>query len=130
MTLRPAGGAAFALTWTYDRGYMIASTDRDLASQAIATRSSGLFLVASAKFRAQIPTSSIVHQSGFFWLNVQGPLADAAALLGSEALKTALENREPILVVVNGEAERIQVASRTRIISMLFTTMLAGGTKH
>ena len=47
MTLRPSLGVALTLTWTYDRGYMIVSTDRDLASQAIATRDSGLFLVRS-----------------------------------------------------------------------------------
>jgi hypothetical protein len=130
MTLRPSLGLALTLTWTYDRGYMIVSTDRGLALQAIATRDSGLFLVRSEKFRAQLPASTGLHQSGFFWLNTQGPLADAAGLLGRGPLKALLESREPIIVVVNGEAERIQAASRTRLMSMLFTTMLAGGPKH
>ena len=48
------------------------------------------------------------------------------ALLGSGSLKALLESREPIIVVVNGDAERIQAASRTRLMSMLFTTMLSG----
>ena len=126
MVLRPSLGLALTLTWTYDRGYMIVSTDRDLASQAIATRNSGLFLVRSEKFRAQLPAATGLHQSGFFWLNTQGPLADAAGLLGSGPLKALLESREPIIVVVNGDAERIQAASRTRLMSMLFTTMLSG----
>ena len=130
MTLRPSLGLALTLTWTYDRGYMILSTDRGLASQAITVRNSGLFLVRSAKFRDQLPAATGLHQSGFFWLNTQGPLADAAGLLGSGSLKALLESREPILVVVNGDAERIQAASRTRLMSMLFTTMLAGGPKH
>jgi hypothetical protein len=130
MTLRPSLGAALTLTWTYDRGYMIVSTDRDLASQAIATRNGGLRLVQSAKFLAQLPAATGMHQSGFFWLNTQGPLADAAGLLGSGSLKALLESREPIVIVVNGDAERIQAASRTRLMSMLFTTMLAGGPKN
>jgi hypothetical protein len=109
---------------------MIVSTDRDLASQAIATRNSGLFLVRSEKFRAQLPAATGLHQSGFFWLNTQGPLADVAGLLGSGSLKALLESREPIVVVVNGDAERIQAASRTRLMSMLFTTMLAGQPKR
>jgi hypothetical protein len=128
MTLRPSPGVALA--WTYDRGYMILSTDRDLVSQAIATRDSGLFLVRSEKFRAQLPAATGLHQSGFFWLNTQGPLADAAGLLGSGPLKALLESREPVIVVVNGDAERIQASSRTRLMSMLFTTMLAGGPKR
>ena len=130
MTLRPSLGIALTLTWTYDRGYMIVSTDRGLASQAIAVRDSGLFLVRSAKFRDQLPAATGLHQSGFFWLNTQGPLADAAGLLGSGSLKALLESREPIVIVVNGDAERIQAASRTRLMSMLFTTMLAGEPKH
>jgi hypothetical protein len=130
MVLRPSLGVPLTLTWTYDRGYMIVSTDRDLASQAIATRNSGLFLVRSEKFRAQLPSATGLHQSGFFWLNTQGPLADVAGLLGSGSLKALLESREPIVIVVNGDAERIQAASRTRLMSMLFTTMLSGEPKR
>jgi hypothetical protein len=130
MTLRPSLGIALTLTWTYDRGYMIVSTDQGLASQAIATRNGGLRLVQSAKFLAQLPAATGMHQSGFFWLNTQGPLADAAGLLGSGSLKALLESREPIVIVVNGDAERIQAASRTRLMSMLFTTMLSGEPKR
>ena len=127
MTLRPSLGVALTLHWTYDRGYMVVSTDRDLASQAIATRNGGLSLVRSAKFRDQLPAATGVHQSGFFWLNTQGALADVAGLLESGSLKALLASREPILVVVDGEAERIQAASRTRLMSMLFTRMMSGG---
>jgi hypothetical protein len=130
MILRPSLGIALTLNWTYHRGYMIVSTDRDLASQAIAVRSSNLFLVGSRKFRDLLPAATGMHQSGFFWLNTQGPLADVAGLMGSGPLKAVLESREPIVIVVNGDTERIQAASRTRLMSMLFTTMLAGGPKQ
>jgi ferric-dicitrate binding protein FerR (iron transport regulator) len=124
VTLRPPVGPV--LTWTYDQGYMIFSTDRDLAIEAISARASGLSLTSSAKFQAQLPASTSLHQSGFFWLNTQGPLADAAALAGPGPLQSLLASREPILVVVNGDTERIQAASRTRLMNALFTTMLAG----
>ncbi len=116
-----------ALYWTYDRGYWVLSLDRGLAAQAIATRASGLPLVRSDAFRAQLPASMGLHQSGFFWFNPQGPLADVAAVFGGDTLKSLLQSREPILAVVNGETERIRLASRTRLMSMLLTTMMAGG---
>jgi hypothetical protein len=103
------------------------STDRSLAVQAIATRENGFPLVRSEQFRAQLPASSGLYQSAFFWLNTQGPLADVLAVFGGEAAKALLQSREPILVVVNGEMERIQAASRTRLMSMLLTMMMAGG---
>jgi hypothetical protein len=115
------------LHWTYDRNYWVLSLDRSLAAQAIATRSSGLTLVRSDLFRAQLPASSGLHQSGFFWFNPQGPLADIAALFGGGQLKSLLQSREPILAVVNGETERIRLASRTRLMSMVLTTMMSGG---
>jgi len=116
-----------SLSWTYDRGYWVMSTDRSLAVQAIATRASGFPLVHSEQFRAQLPASSGLYQSAFFWLNTQGPLADVLTVFGGDAAKALLQSREPILVVVNGETERIQAASRTRLMSMLLTMMMAGG---
>ncbi|MCC7175070.1 MAG: FecR domain-containing protein [Bryobacterales bacterium] len=114
------------LSWTYDRGYWVMSTDRALAAAAIATRAGGFPLVRSAQFVAQLPASAGLHQSAFLWLNTQGPLADMLAAFGGEAAKTLLQSREPVLVVVNGEGERIQAASRTRLMSMLLTMMLTG----
>jgi hypothetical protein len=115
------------LYWSYDRGYWVLSLDRGLAAQAIATRASGVPLVRSELFRAQLPASSGLRQSGFLWFNPQGPLADVAALMGGEQLKALLQSREPILLVVNGETERIRLASRTRLMSMLLTMTMAGG---
>jgi hypothetical protein len=114
------------LYWAYDRGYWVMSLDRGLAAQAIATRAAGVPLVRSDLFRAQLPASSL-HQSGFVWFNPQGPVADVAALLGGDQLKALLQSREPILAVVNGETERIRLASRTRLMSMVLTMMMAGG---
>ena len=77
-----------------------------------------------------MPASSGLSQSGFFWFNPQGPLADVAAVFGGEQLKALLQSREPILAVVNGETERIRVASRTRLMSMVLTMVMAGGQRR
>jgi len=113
------------LYWTYDRGYMILSTDRDLAAQAIATRNGGFPLIRSQKFQAQLPAASGPHQSAFLWLNTQGALADAAALMNDGALKSLLANRDPLLIVSTAETERIQAAGRTRFMDLVFTAMLS-----
>lgn len=126
--MRLGGGpVGVALHWTYDRGYLVASTDRAIAAQAIATRAGGFPLVHSARFSMQLPASTGVHQSGFLWLNAQGALSDVAGALGSGTMKTLLSSREPLLVVVDGERERIHAVSRTRLMSLVFALMMSGG---
>ena len=46
-TMKP-GGLPLGITWTYDRGYMVAASDRAVAERAIATRNGGFPLVWSA----------------------------------------------------------------------------------
>lgn len=118
------------LHWTYDRGYLIASTDRALALRAIAVRESGSPLIHTARFQQRFPSTSALHHSGFFWFNTNGVVADLASLVESPALNRLLESREPTLIVFDGEAERIHAASRTRLTSMLLDTMLVGGVGH
>jgi hypothetical protein len=73
-----------------------------------------------------LPSSAGLHQSAFFWLNTQGALGAFANLAPSPALKQMLESRDPVLLIINGEKERIQAASRTRLTSLL-VDMLAMG---
>lgn len=115
------------LSWTYDRGYMIASTDRAVATRAIAVRESGTSLVHSARFQERYPVAANLHSSGFFWLNTNGVLADMASLVNSAALQRLAGSRDPVLFVVNGEMERIHAASRTRLTSLILDLMLVHG---
>src|SRR5262249_40477950 len=113
--------AGLTLHWTYDRGYLIASTDRALAANAIAVHESGASLMRAASFQSRFPSSNGMHHSGFIWVNINGTVADAAALLPIEnpALKSLLASREPLLIVLDGEMERIHASSRNRLTSML-----------
>ena len=118
------------LHWTYDRGYLIASMDRAIAARAVAVRESGSALIQTAGFQQRFPATSSLHHSGFFWFNTNGVLADLAALVSSPAIEKLMGSRDPVLVVVDGEAEQISAASRTRLTSWLLDALLVGGSIH
>lgn len=119
-----AGGFPFGVTWTYDRGYLVAGSDRGSAERAIATRNGGAPLVWSQEFLAQLPSSAGIHPSAFAWLNAKGALELLSGFTNSPALKELLATREPALVVFDGTAERIHAASRARISGLIMDAML------
>ncbi len=122
-TLKSAASPV-AATWTYDRGYLVAGSDRALAARALATRSGGFPLIWSAAFRTRLPASVGLHPSGFAWVNTGGALENLARLFPNAPLKN-LPDREPLVAVVNGEAEQIRVLSRTRFTSLILDAMMA-----
>jgi hypothetical protein len=122
-TIKP-GGVPLGITWTYDRGYMVAGSDRGCAERAIGTRNGGSPLVWSPDFLAQLPSSAGLHPSAFGWLNTKGALGILSALAPSPALEKLVAARDPILVVFDGSAEQIHAASRTRITGLIMDAML------
>jgi hypothetical protein len=126
MTLQSAGIPA-SLYWTYDRGYLIASMDRALAIRAIAIRDTGSSLERSTAFRDRFPVNAGLHNSGFFWFSANGVIEEIASLTQSPAAAGLLGSRDPALVIVDGETERIHAASRTRLTSLLLDVMLLHG---
>lgn len=122
-TIRP-GALPLGITWTYDRGYLVAASDRAVAERAIATRNGGSPLVWTPEFLAQLPASAGLHPSGFWWLNAKGALSILSALNSNPALGELVASRDPILVVFNGTPEQIHAASRTRISGVIVDLML------
>jgi hypothetical protein len=112
-------------TWTHDRGYMVASADRALALRAIGVRDSGSSLIRSAAFQQQFPPSGGLHNSGFFWLNTAGMVEELASLSQSPTAAALAASRDPVLVVLTGDQDRIHWASRTRLTSLLLNIALA-----
>ena len=112
------------MTWTYDRGYMVAASDRASAERAIATRNGGSPLVWSPEFLGQLPSSAGIHPSAFAWLNAKGALGIFSALAPSPALTELLAGRDPVLVVFDGTPEQIHAASRTRLSGLIMDVML------
>ena len=122
-TMKP-GGLPLGITWTYDRGYMVAASDRAVAERAIATRDGGFPLVWSPQFLAQLPWSAGLHPSAFVWLNAKGALGILSAVSTNPALSELVAERDPILVVFDGAPEQIHAASRTRISGLIMDLML------
>ena len=123
-TTLKAGRLPFGVTWTYDGGYIVAASDRATAERAITTRNGGAALVWSPAFQAQLPASAGIHPSAFAWLNAKGALGIFSALAPSQAATGLLAERDPVLVVFDGEAERIHAASRTRLSGAIIDAML------
>lgn len=111
-----------AITWTYDRGYAIVSTDRATAERAISVRDTGSSLIRTAAFQQQFPGGGGVHNSGFLWLDL-GRAGEAMQLLGQESGALA-RNADPVLVVVTGEDDRIRWATRSRLTSLIFDLLM------
>jgi ferric-dicitrate binding protein FerR (iron transport regulator) len=122
-TMKP-GELPVGITWTYDRGYLVAASDRASAERAIATRDGGSQLVWSPDFLGQLPSSAGLHPSAFAWLNAKGALGILSVLTTNPALTELVAGRDPILVVFDGTPERIHAASRTRISGLIMDLML------
>jgi FecR protein/Putative zinc-finger len=118
------GGLPLSITWTYDRGYMVAASDRGVAERAIATRNGGFPLVWSPEFLGQLPWSAGLHPSAFAWLNAKGARGILSALSTNPALGELVAGRDPILVVFDGTPEQIHAASRNHISGLIMDVML------
>jgi hypothetical protein len=123
-TLR--AGQPFGVTWTYDRGYLVAASDRAGAERAIATRNDGSPLVWTQEFRSQLPASAGLHPSAFVWLNTKGVLGQLSALASSPAMARLLAERDPMLVVFDVKPDQIHAASRTRLSGVILDAMALG----
>jgi hypothetical protein len=122
-----AAAVPFGVTWTYDGGYLVASSDRATAERAIATRNAGSSLVWSSAFQSQLPASAGIHPAAFAWLNAKGTLAMFLGLSPNPAVKQLLSERDPVLVVFNGTPDQIHAASRTRLSGVIIDAMLLQG---
>jgi hypothetical protein len=121
-----SGATSQQVAWTYDQGYLVVSNDIGLGAKAIQTRASGFPLVHSAAFTAQMPSGVSVSPAGFAWLNTKGALTSLLAKIPNPALQKLAADRDPVLVVLNADTEQLQLASRTRITSLVLDVMMTG----
>ena len=122
-TIRP-GGLPVGIVWTYDRGHLVAASDRGVAERAIGTRNGGSPLIWSPDFLGQLPSSAGLHPSAFAWLNAKGALGFLATLTSNPKLGELVAARDPILVVFDGTSDQIHASSRTRISGLIMDVML------
>jgi len=115
------------VTWTYDRGYIVAASDRGAALRALATRNGGSPLVYSSAFQQQLPAAAGLHPSGFGWLNTKGALQNFASMITNPTIRNLISERDPILVAFSATTEQIRASSRTRISGLIMDIMLLQG---
>jgi hypothetical protein len=121
-----SGATKQQVAWTYNQGYLIVSNDIGLGTKAIQTKAGGFQLVHSAAFTAQMPSGLSVSPAGFAWLNTKGALTSLLAKIPNPALQKLAADRDPVLVVLNADTEQLQLASRTRITSLVLDLMTTG----
>jgi hypothetical protein len=122
-----SSSAPLTIVWTYDRGYMVAGSDRAATLRAIATRNGGSPLVWSQEFQQQLSGSSGLHPSGFAWLNTKGAFQGYAALVPNPAIRNLITERDPILIVFGATEEQIRAISRTRLSGLIMDMMMLQG---
>ncbi len=122
-----SSAAPLAMVWTYDRGYLVAGSDRAAVLRAIATRNGGSPLVWSQEFQQQLSGQAGLHPSGFAWLNTKGAFQSYAALVPNPAIRNLITGRDPILVVFSATEEQIRAVSRTKLSGLIMDMMLLQG---
>ncbi|MDR0310599.1 MAG: FecR domain-containing protein [Acidobacteriota bacterium] len=118
----------FSITWTYDRGYIVAASDRGAALRALSAKNGGGALVWSSEFQRQMAASAGINPSAFIWVNTRGALSGLAGLLTrNQAFGQLLAQKDPVLAVFTATPERIHAASRARIAGLAMDIMLMQG---
>jgi hypothetical protein len=113
--------------YTFVDGYLLAGATRALLTTAIDARAAALTLPRSAEFRAQLPMDGHSNFSGLLYYNLGSAVAPLAEQLRATGILTPEQdksislltsNREPALIYAYGEPERIQVGSRSGLLSL------------
>ena len=117
----------FSITWTYDRGYIVAASDRGAAMRALAAKNGGGALIWSSEFQQQMAASAGINPSAFIWVNTRGMLSGLAGFSANPMLGRLLAQRDPVLAVFTATPERIHAASRAEVSGLIMDIMLMQG---
>jgi hypothetical protein len=124
---------AYTINYTFTDGYMLLAPSQALLDSAIAGRASGLTLMHSAAFRAQLPQDGHTNFSAILYYNMGatvGPILDqlkSGGLMTAQQQKSAAlvdGNREPGLIYAYGEPDRIVAASRGSFFGLGLDTLV------
>jgi hypothetical protein len=138
-TLSLTQPAPATIHYTYIDGYLLAGATRTLLDAAITNRAAALTLPRSVEFRSRMPLDGHNNFSGIIYYNLGSavaPLADqlrTSGLLTPEqeaSIATLTANREPSLIYVYGEPERIVVGSRSGLLDLGLQAMAGLATGH
>jgi hypothetical protein len=108
-------GKLFEAHFTFENGFLIAAPTRDLVVRALQYRTTGYSLPKSQGFLALLPRDGNTNFSGMTYHAVGSTLAPfASRTLTPEQQKAlkAVAGDTPTLILVYGEPDRIEIASR------------------
>ena len=116
---------ALEADYTYDNGFLIAGSSRDLVLRSIDLRNSGYSLVKSDKFRALLPRDGHTNFSAMVYQSLGGVLGSLAAKLANPDQQKAIEAAgQPSLVLAYGAPDRIELASVGSFFGLRMDQML------
>ncbi len=111
------GPQFFTVHYTFAHGYMIVAPSRALLMKAIQVRESGNSLARSGSFIALLPKDEHTNVSALVYQDLQaiaGPLAEKLNAQEAQSLQVIAANARPSVIVVYGDADRIEVATSSR----------------
>lgn len=116
------------LHFTYDSGYVLGGTTRELLVKALQTRASTLSLPRSQRFRALLAADAQVNASAVLYANLATAM-QAASALSTDIKQTlnSLANAEPVLITAYAGPDSIQVTSTTGFLGLGLDTLFAAG---
>ncbi len=106
--------AKFEVHFTFDNGFLVAATTRDLVVRSLQYRATGYSLPKSAKFTALLPRDGHTNFSAMVYHALGGIMKGFSGVLTPEQQKAlqAVASDTPTLVLAYGEQNRIEIASR------------------
>lgn len=103
--------------YTYAHGYMVVAPSKALLMRAIQVRESGNSLARSSKFTALLPKDEHTNVSAMMYQDlhsIAGPLAENLNPAEAQSLQVIASNAKPSVIVLYGDADRIEVATSSR----------------
>ncbi len=126
---------AYEIDYTFVDGYFLAAPSVTLLNTAIQNRATGYVLARSEVFRSQLPAGGSLNFSGVVFHNlgsVLKPLAEQGANLAGnsaqrESIQALARNTGPGLIYLNGQADRISIASNSGFFGLDLNSLALPG---
>ena len=103
--------------YTYAHGYMLLAPSKALLMRAIQVRESGNSLARSSNFTSLLPKDEHTDVSALLFQDLKsiaGPLAENMNPAEAQSLQVIASNAKPSVIVLYGDADRIEVATSSR----------------
>ncbi len=124
------GVQLMTIHYTYAHGYMIVAPSKALVMKAIQVREQGNSIARSSKFTALLPKDEHTNVSAMLYQDLQsiaGPLSQNLNPQEAQSLQVIAANAKPSVVVLYGDADRIEVATSSRFFGFDVNTAALSG---